>query len=84
MEDGSDVGRLPISITPLLVLLNGVMCHGVAFTPELKIEVTCWSSLDGRTGRAVALERYICGRILSGTISRVKKPHSVANPPMAV
>ena len=84
MEDGSDVGRLPVGIAPLLVLLDGIMRHGVTFAPELEVEVTCRSGLDGRTGRAVSFERNIGGRILSGTVSRVKKPHTVAYPPVAV
>ena len=84
MEDGADVRRLAVGVAPFGVFIHSVVRHRVALAPELEVEVPGRGGPHRRARRAVALERYVRGRVLPRAVSCVEQPHAVAHPPVAV
>ena len=84
VEDGADVRRLPVGVAPLPVLRHRVVGHGLALSAELEVEVTRRGGPHRSPRRAVALERYVSGRVLARAVSCVEQAHTVAHPPVAV
>ena len=84
MEDGADVCRLPVGVAPGHALRHRVMGHHRAFPAELEVVVPGRGGPHRRTGRAVALERYVRGGVLPGAVARVEQAHAVRDPPVAV